>query len=109
MTRGIRVLEEQPGSGATAKSSDFVTFDLEIALSQGDIVTQRQEFTTRLGSRQLIAGVEKAIMGMQEGGYRKVKVSPHLAYGDAGVPGTIPSNALLVCQVWLKRVSKTHT
>ena len=32
---------------------------------------------TLLGSRQTMAGVEYALMGMKVGGYRKVRVSPH--------------------------------
>jgi len=27
---------------------------------------------------------------MKEGGYRKVKAKPHLAYREAGVPGVVP-------------------
>ncbi len=99
MTRGIRVLEERRGAGAIAEKKDAVWFDLEIALHHGEIVTPRQEFQSLLGSRQLIAGLEKAILGMQEGGYRKVKISPHLTYREVGVPGKILPNALLLGQV----------
>jgi FKBP-type peptidyl-prolyl cis-trans isomerase len=108
MMRGVRILEEQPGRGAAAEKQDTVCFELEIALNQGEIVCPRQEFTSVLGSRQLVAGVEKALVGMKVGGYRKVKISPHLAYRETGVQGKIPPGALLLCQVWLKRVIKPH-
>lgn len=106
MVHGIRIVEERQGTGAKAERRDVVHYELEISLTKGEVVIPRQRFETRLGSRNVIAGVEKALEGMHEGGYRKVKVSPHLAYREAGVEGKIPPNAVLVCQVWLKRVVK---
>ncbi|MCS6285539.1 MAG: FKBP-type peptidyl-prolyl cis-trans isomerase [Nitrospira sp.] len=48
---------------------------------------------TVLGSRQAIAGVEHALIGMKAGGYRKVRISSHLAYRDKGIPDLIPTDA----------------
>jgi FKBP-type peptidyl-prolyl cis-trans isomerase len=39
---------------------------------------------------------------MNVGGYRKVRISPHLAYRDKGIPGLIPPNAVLICEIWLR-------
>jgi FKBP-type peptidyl-prolyl cis-trans isomerase len=57
-----------------------------------------------LGKRQAIAGIEKALMGMRAGGFRKVRVSPHLAYRDRGVPGLIPPDAVLDVSIWLREI-----
>ncbi len=43
-------------------------------------------------------------MGMRVGGFRKVRVSPHLAYRDRGLPGLIPPDAVLNISVWLRDV-----
>jgi FKBP-type peptidyl-prolyl cis-trans isomerase len=43
---------------------------------------------------------------MRVGGYRKVRISPHLAYGDRGVPGKIPPRAVWDCELWLVSVHK---
>ena len=59
---------------------------------------------TLLGSRQAMAGVEHALMGMKVGGYRKVRISPHLAYRDKGIPGLIPPDAVLICEIWLRDI-----
>jgi FKBP-type peptidyl-prolyl cis-trans isomerase (trigger factor) len=59
---------------------------------------------TALGSRQTIAGVKHALIGMKAGGYRKVRISPHLTYRDKGLPDLIPSHAVLVAEVWLRAV-----
>ena len=47
-----------------------------------------------LGRRQAIAGVEHALMGMKVGGYRKVRISPHLAYRGKGTPDMVPQGAV---------------
>ncbi|MGB3917962.1 MAG: FKBP-type peptidyl-prolyl cis-trans isomerase [Thiothrix litoralis] len=38
---------------------------------------------------------------MRVGGTRKVKISPHLAYQQTGVPGIIPANAVLIYEIEL--------
>ncbi|HKB39742.1 MAG TPA: FKBP-type peptidyl-prolyl cis-trans isomerase, partial [Gemmataceae bacterium] len=53
---------------------------------------------TVLGQREAIAGIEKTLIGMKPGGHRKVRVGPHLAYGKRGIPGLIPSNAVLTVE-----------
>jgi FKBP-type peptidyl-prolyl cis-trans isomerase len=39
---------------------------------------------------------------MKVDGYRKVRVSPHLAYRDKGIPDLAPPDAVLICQIWLR-------
>ena len=41
---------------------------------------------------------------MKKGGYRKVRISPHLAFRDKGLPGLVPANAVLVIELWLREV-----
>lgn len=65
--------------------------------------------TIVLGRRQAIAGVEQALMGMRAGGYRKVRVSPHLAYRDKGIPDLIPPDAVLICEIWLRNIVDSST
>jgi len=59
---------------------------------------------TTLGSRQTMAGVEYSLYGMKPGGYRKVRVSPHLAYRDEGLGDLIPANAVLIVEIWLREI-----
>jgi hypothetical protein len=56
------------------------------------------DHTIVLGRRQAIAGVEHALMGMKGGGYRTIRISPHLGYRDKGIPGLILSNAVLIAK-----------
>jgi len=46
-----------------------------------------------------IAGLFYGMQGMHVGGTRTLRIAPHLAYGEQGVPGVIPANALLTVEV----------
>jgi FKBP-type peptidyl-prolyl cis-trans isomerase len=51
-----------------------------------------------------MAGVEHALMGMKAGGYRKVRISPHLAYRNKGIPGLVHPDAVLIYEIWLRDI-----
>lgn len=122
--RGIKLLEESLGEGKVAGKGDRVVYNMRIFLNKGDEVplnnTQAEhlpphmirvegdhrfiDHTVTLGKREAMAAVEYSLMGMKEGGYRKVRASPHLTYREKGIPGLIPSNAVLVLELWLRSV-----
>jgi FKBP-type peptidyl-prolyl cis-trans isomerase len=124
---GIKLLDERAGVGLPAKKGDSVIYNLKIFLNKGDEVplNQRQaeylpaqmmrtvdgyrfvDHKTVLGSREAMAGVEYSLTGMKEGGYRKVRLSPHLAYRDDGLVALIPANAVLVVELWLREISRS--
>ena len=105
LTSGLEIMEDREGTGANVVSGDAVRYDVRIFLNRGDEVPMSGETKeTILGKRRVIAGVEKSLIGMRVGGYRKVRVSPHLAYGDVGVKDTIPPAAVLVISLWLHEI-----
>ena len=53
----------------------------------------------RIDRENLIAGLFQGIDGMRIGGARKLKISPHLAYGESGIPGRVPSSAAIVALI----------
>src|SRR5262249_10314729 len=53
----------------------------------------------RIDRRSLISGLFYGIDGMRVGGVRRLGIAPHLAYGENGVPGVIPPNALITAEV----------
>jgi FKBP-type peptidyl-prolyl cis-trans isomerase len=121
---GLNLLDEREGAGMPAKQGDCVVYNTKISLNQGDEVPLNDlqakqlpkemvrvesgvtfiDHTIILGRRQAIAGVEHALMGMKVGGYRKVRISPHLAYRDKGIPDLIPPDAVLICEIWLRNI-----
>ena len=107
-----------------ANKGDRVLFHMRLFLNKGDEVPLNEtqvkhlpkemirvvdgvtliDRTIALGRREAMAGVEHALIGMKVGGYRKVRVSPHLAYRDKGIPDLIPPDAVLICEVWLRDI-----
>ncbi len=103
MRPGIKLEQDLVGSGREASRGNSVTIRYVIYLNRGDEVDSRQH-TFTIGDREVIAGLEYAVEGMREGGKRRIRVSPHLAYRDGGVPDRIPPNAVLVFEVELIKV-----
>ena len=121
---GIKLLDDREGSGDSAKKGDKVIYNVRIHLNKGEEVplNERQaEFLPPtmlrtengrplvdheliLGKRRAIAGIEYALIGMKPGGYRKVRLSPHLAYRDEGLADLIPPNAVLNVELWLRQI-----
>jgi hypothetical protein len=103
--KGIEITDLTIGTGAEATQEDCVAVNVRMFLRRGDEV----HFSPALGPRMVIvlsrrdaiAGLLKGIPGMRIGGLRQILISPHLAYGEVGIPGRIPPNALLRCEVEL--------
>jgi hypothetical protein len=121
---GLKLLDEREGDGPSAQKGDRVMFHMRLFQNKGDEIplneTQAKHLpkemirvvdgmtfidrTIVLGRREAIAGVEHALIGMKVDGYRKVRISPHLAYRDKGIPDLIPPDAVLICEIWLRDI-----
>ena len=119
---GIKLLAEIDGEGEPAKKGDTVIYNWRLYRNKGEEIALNEQqarnlpaemirlidgyrfidHRTTLGSRQTMAGVENSLDGMKPGGYRKVRISPHLAYRDKGVGDLIPANAVLIVELWLR-------
>jgi hypothetical protein len=108
MTKGIEIKELIVGTGDEATKESIVAVNVREFLRRGDEVSHSPLFGARdiidLGRRECIAGLRYGIPGMRIGGIREILISPHLAYGKAGIPGLIPANALLRCEVELLEI-----
>lgn len=125
LKKGIELLDERIGDGDIAIDGARVVFNARFFLRRGEEVTPLassrlqpgqgistrvvdgvalMDCETEIGSRNMIAGVERALKGMRVNGYREVVVAPHLAYGETGIPDRIPPNAILRIRLWLRDV-----
>jgi len=94
------------GKGAEAKqgSQAFVQYVGKLADgTQFDSSYKHggKPFPFVVGAGKVIKGWDQGVAGMKVGGKRKLTIPPSLAYGDHGVPGTIPPNSTLVFDVEL--------
>jgi hypothetical protein len=112
---GMRVLEERPGDGAEIKCRRTYRLRLKLCLNRGGairwdqpiglidraVVEEGASLVTdlRIDCEQPVAGLYQEIEGMRVGGWRKLKVSPHRAYGERGIPGKIPPGAAISAEI----------
>ncbi len=113
---GIEIIADTPGSGAEIKRQRVYQLRLKLWLNQGDPVRWERTWgfidrarledegatlvtDLRIDRENLFAGLFQGIAGMRIGGIRKLKISPHLAYGDAGLPGKIPPRAVVIAEI----------
>lgn len=110
--KGIEISDLKLGTGTEATQGDCVAVNVCMFLRRGDEIPSSPAFGPRmliaLWRRDSIAGLLKGIPGMRVGGLREIIISPHLGYGQKGIPGRIPANALLLCEVELVAI-REHT
>jgi hypothetical protein len=116
MRSGIEILDDQPGEGPLIQRQHVYRVRLRMWLNKGEpvrwqtpwgfVLTARLEddghtliSNMRVDRRSIINGLFYGIDGMQVGGTRKLRISPHLAYGRRGVPNVIPADAVLVAEI----------
>jgi len=112
---GIEILADEPGTGPIVERKHTYLVRLKMWLNRGEPIRWQEPWglidrarledagTTlitdlRVDRVNLISGLFYGVEGMRVGGTRKLRISPHLAYGECGVPGIIPSNAVLIAE-----------
>ncbi|HEU5219289.1 MAG TPA: FKBP-type peptidyl-prolyl cis-trans isomerase [Gemmatimonadales bacterium] len=102
LPEGVLWLDLVPGDGQPAAPGDSVEIGMQVWLPNGSRVDSTVT-AVRLGSGQVIDGVELAVPGMKPGGRRQLVIPPGLAYGSQGREG-VPPDAVLVYVVELRSV-----
>ncbi len=107
----LKVTDEVVGTGAAAAAGDSVTVNYVGSLTNGTVFDASANhgttgFTFVLGVGQVIKGWDQGIVGMKEGGKRKLVIPASMAYGDQAIGNVIPANSTLVFEVELLKVQK---
>lgn len=107
---GLVVQDITVGSGKTAENGDTLSANyvgmLENSTVFDNSYDRGQPIEFVLGAGQLIKGWELGLLGMKEGGKRKLIIPPSLGYGAKGAGGVIPPNATLLFEIELVGVTK---
>lgn len=102
LPEGVLWADLSPGDGQPAAAGDSVEIGVEGWLPDGTRVDSSVT-AVRIGTGQVIDGIELALPGMKPGGRRQLVIPPGLGYGSQGRED-IPPNAVLVYLVELRSV-----
>jgi FKBP-type peptidyl-prolyl cis-trans isomerase FkpA len=100
---GLYIQDLEPGTGILAQTTSLVSVRYVGYLPDGtifDTTGSGEPFTFRMDAREVIRGWSQGIVGMQQGGIRRLVVRPSLGYGSHG-RGSVPPNTTLVFDVQL--------
>jgi FKBP-type peptidyl-prolyl cis-trans isomerase len=106
----LETTDLEPGTGEAAKDGDCLVMKYYGTLASDGTMfdenfTQPTGFAFKLGQGNVIKGWDQGLVGMKEGGVRRLVIPSDLAYGDQA-NGAIPANSDLVFVVKLLRIQK---
>ena len=121
---GLTLLTDIPGSGELVRRQRNYLVRLRLWLHRGAPVRWQMPSgpvgvgrleddgetlitEMRIDRRSMMNGLFYGIDGMRVGGTRRLEIAPHLAYGDKGVPGMIPENALIISEITILGTSES--
>ena len=116
LKKGLELLSEQDGGGTPVQRHSFYRIKLRMWLHRGEPVRWNAPWglldkdahledgtvlikDVRVDRVFLIAGLFYGIQGMNVGGTRVLQIAPRLAYGEQGIQGVIPPNAVLTAEL----------
>ncbi len=105
----LTVTDLQPGTGQEVKAGDTVTVDYTGAVAATGKVFESSLDTGQpvtFGLDQVIKGWTEGLVGMKEGGKRRLLIPADKAYGAQSPSPDIPANADLVFDVTLHSIQK---
>lgn len=105
----LSVSDEVVGTGAEATPGATVSVRYTGMLPDGSVfdttaARNNEPFTFVLGQGSVIQGWDQGLVGMKEGGKRRLIIPPAMGYGAQGI-GPIPPNATLIFDVELLSVN----
>ena len=105
---GLKITDLVEGTGAEAQSGNTVSVNYRGTLTNGQefdsSYRRNQAFTFPLGGGRVIRGWDEGVVGMKEGGKRRLVIPPDLAYGSRGAGGVIGPNETLIFEIELVKV-----
>jgi len=118
---GLTLLTDIPGTGEPVRRQHNYMVRLRLWLHRGEPVRWKMASgpvgvgrleddgatlitVMRIDRGSMVNGLFYGIDGMRVGGTRRLEIAPHLAWGEKGVPGMIPENALILAEITILEV-----
>lgn len=99
---GLQYIDVTVGCGPAAKAGSTVSVEytgwLQSSGKKFDSSwdNKAQPITLQLGQGKVIKGFDEGLVGMKQGGSRRIIIPAALAYGSTGSPPAIPPNSVLI-------------
>lgn len=108
---GLQYEVVEQGKGAKPKATDIVKVNYEGKLTDGTVFDSsiKRGEPVEFAVDAVIPGWKEALQLMQVGEKAKLYIPSDLAYGERGIPPTIPANAVLVFDVELLSIKQPET
>lgn len=106
---GVEVQDLRPGRGQPVLPGARVRFHFTGRVEGGAVFDTshdrgRPEELELGAGETALAGLEEGLLGMRERGLRRLRIPPHLAYGERGLEGLVPPDAAVVIEIELLEV-----
>ena len=107
---GLLYADVRVGTGEVVTAGSTPIVDYTLHLEDGTKVDSSKDkgrvpFKFTVGRSKVIKGWHLGLIGMREGGVRKLKVPYELGYGETGRPPIIPAKAVLWFTIELRKVT----
>ena len=102
---GVRDLECGTGTIAENGVSARITYTASLEGESPFDESYDGGFTFRIGSGQVVSGLDQGLLGMRVGGVRELSIPPELAYGEAGFAPDVPPDSTVIYDVELLAVT----
>lgn len=96
------------GTGKVAKPNSKVTVIYKGTLSGGfkfDEIKKDKPLTFSLNNEDYLKAFRLGIVGMKEGGKRRIRIPPAIGFGEQGLPPNVPGKSVLYYEVELLKVN----
>tara|TARA_Y100000768_G_C23932171_1_gene660681 strand:+ start:352 stop:1083 length:732 start_codon:yes stop_codon:yes gene_type:complete len=104
----VQIIDETIGTGLEVTNHSKVSVHyigrLENNIEFDNSYKRNQTFQFQIGIRQVILGWETGLLGMKEGGKRKIFIPYQLAYGESGAGDLIPAKSNLIFDIEIVKV-----
>ncbi len=105
MDNEVKIFDVKIGDGEIVKKGAlvFILYNgfLENGTKFDSSYDKGKVFEMVVGSSKIIKGMSLGLLGMKEGGKRKIEIPAHLAYGDRVIGDKIPAHANLIFEIEL--------